>query len=1211
MHWLGRLSHAKAVGEDDHTDATAAAPADGRLVDLAANLRAEVEAVTSAEFAWQEAHYNHDSRQGRELLFLMANHEWVRATSEIVDITRSDTIETTIKIDVDLGQVTHEAFRKRTGPIWLPVAVLPPYTPHMAADQGLGEPDLFATVTDAAGNPVPMLPAADLQHQISAAMAEIIAKMAVSRMSAVPYSPMAAASGDHSTQEPPIATRDQRVLLSAAIYRMLRQNSDKESQPVTSASIIEPPRLTQARRKLLVILDYYVKRLKSLVETKVIGAQADTEDPFPAELARRAVKVLQALSESLIVVVLAEYVVAPSVLSVRVPPRKLTVSSASLLKPRTWIIRPAGCLKIDVLMPTADADRQLQINLPEGVSVDGQGDTRAESAGRPGLDMTVHTPLPLQDLRAALDQVLAAQRYERDGIWSSNLVRPFIDLLRVSAAEAVDTLRHYKVTYLKDDARDLPADEPQGDPISALRQLAEDPNWRSKQFMAYLRTAQRSFTTNKPSLSRHVKLNVVNPQTITARVNMIESVSQRAIPKRATVSVDVTVEDRDYFATARSPAFMSLILMLGVLGFLLGWHAVNPNASGPAPEVLAIVLTLFATTQADRIERPDRSTLRGRLHTFGNWLIAASMLPALTLAIALGFEARGVAAYYWAAGCVGAQLCLVLIMQNGPLVPAGRYRFGKRRILSTDAPDYRHFEALRSDYWRDTTAEALMIGRKAYGYIVWQTADPEIPGEAISPKLRPLLAWNDAPPTESGSVLALLRTGTLRQAVTFVVFRGQPDEEWPNERNGHNGHDSNGKFERKAVDLDPGRLTPATSVTRMVDLFVGVSSDAILTIEEHPVSMVLQAATNRLTVLDVQLPVPAPVRCHDDKHWARIRLALRDSADIRRLSAFLGAVHTAMQRPENARHLVAVQTIPAARPYMFAGVDDTDESSADYGKPERPPVLTSDLDFVDSRAIDNEMPNLRTWRVLAICADARSNVESDILTYLAEIQPHFQLAALTYALLHGTAVMVLFVHEPPGSQAEAAEETAEVIEAAFRQKPGCGKLRVLLSRRLSRQDLEPVVEYAYPMLSVHFRWKDRPGATLNVLNSISDTLAEALPAIERRDWSVSYARIQVLTGQEALGRLTIRMHVPQQDIANWSSDNMEEKARKIESLAAAKAAKQAVDAARKLPDASTDALDTPEEPVIRIDRIKKVLRCQYHSVVTRRSVSEHFRGLLM
>jgi len=83
-----------------------------------------VKAVNLDEFYWQEAHYDRDSRQGRELLFLMANHEWVRATSEMVDISRSDAVETTIKIDVDLSQITHEAFRKRTGRIWLPVSIL-------------------------------------------------------------------------------------------------------------------------------------------------------------------------------------------------------------------------------------------------------------------------------------------------------------------------------------------------------------------------------------------------------------------------------------------------------------------------------------------------------------------------------------------------------------------------------------------------------------------------------------------------------------------------------------------------------------------------------------------------------------------------------------------------------------------------------------------------------------------------------------------------------------------------------------------------------------------------------------------------------------------------------------------------------------------------------------------------------------------------------
>jgi len=1250
MHWFCHFRSSNAASDGERDQETADNAAEDSLGELAGYLFRAVQSVTPAEFTWQEAHYDHDSRLGRELLFLMANYDWVRATSEIVDITRSDTIQTTIKIDVDLSQVTHEAFRKRTGPIWLPVAVLPPYIrrddPTLPAEgeTGLREPDLFATVTDAAGKPVPMMPTAELQHQISAAMAEIIAKMAVSYMPAdgkpavgkpavgkpadgqpadgqpADSQPADSQPADSQPTAGAVATRDQRLLLSAAIYRVLRQSSDEESKPTESDSPIDSPRLTHARKELLWIVGYFNRQLVSLTGDR--QARTRSDHTLPAELARRAVKVLLALRESLIVVVLMDYLPAPSVLSVRVPPRTLTVSSASLLKPWTWIIRPVGRLEIAVLLATADADRQIQVNLPDGVSVDRRANRGADGPNVPWLDMAVHTPLPLQDLSVALAQVVTAQDNVEAKGWPTALVRPFMDLVRVSAAEAVDVLRHYELTYRPNRAVSPPTDAPaappretatepaqsggptdpaQGPPkkeklLSALWHVATDQDWQSDTFQGHLATAQRAFAAGKPSLSRQIKLNVVNAQTITGRLNITEDIPQRAIPRQATVSADVTVEDRDYFATARSSATMSLILMLVVLGFLLGWHAVNPKAPGPVAEVLAIVLTLFATTQADRIERPDRSTLRGRLYTIGNWLIAASVLPALTLAIALGFQARGTAADYWAIGCVAAQLYLVLVMQSWPLIPAGWHGFGQRRVLSTAIPDYRHFEALRSDYWRDTTAEALTIGRKAYGYIVWQKADPEIPGEAISPKLLPLLAWRGALPTEASSVLALLRTGTLRQAVTFIVFRGQPDEdEWPAEGNGRNGRPTDDKIASSPLELSPGRLTPATGVSRMVDLFFGVCREEMLTIAKHPVSIALEMAANKLTVLDAQLPVPPPVRGHNDKHWARVRLALRDSADIRRLTTFLEELYAAMTQPENARHVVAIQATPSAEANIITGLAGAETPPAGDGDDLPRWLRTSDLDLVNGAAIDNEMPTARTWRVLAICADARSKIESDILVNLAKARPDVQLGGLTYALLYGTAVMVLFVHEPPGSKPEPADDSAGKLQAQMQENPGCDKLRVLLSRRLSHADMEPVVEYAYPILHVYFRWQDRPGATLNVLDSISTALREALPRSHgrdspspnhRMDWSVSYARLRVLTGQVATARLTIRMHIPEKDIEGWTAERLEETARNIEFLAAAAASQAA--AAGNTPGASADALSAPEEPVVRIDRIKLI-----------------------
>jgi hypothetical protein len=1184
MRWIGRVHNVNAVGEHGRAEVAPSVPDAEKVVRTARDLRDMVEAVRSEEFYWQEAHYDHDSRQGRELLFLMANHEWARATSEIIDIARSDAIETTIKIDVDLGQVTHEAFRKRTGPIWLPVAVLPPYSDHSRF-----EPDLFATVTDAAGDPAPMLPAADLRHQISAAMAEIIAKMAASRL------PAPAAGELDGAQESSVATRDERLLLSAAIYRMLRHEPHDNVGAAGHASATEMPRITTARNDLRDLLNYYIERMEPRVSAGEAAQETAGERRSAATLARRAVKVLRALAESIIIVVQADYVVAPSVLTVRMPPRRLVVSKPSWIKPRTWIIRPAGRLEIDMLLPTADADRQIQINLPDGVSIDRKrGVAKEDGDERHRLDIAVRTPLPLQEFGASMDQVFSAHERAEKKSWPASLVQPFVDLALVKTELALDTLRHYEVSDKNDDVPRGAADDGQAvSPYAVLRELATDLGRHDDGVLARLKKAWQLFAIDQLSLSRRIKLDFLNPQTAVARANMIEDVSQRATPERATLYADVTVDDRDYFSTARSSAFMSLVLMLGVLGFLVGWHLVNAAASGPAPEVLAIVLTLFATIQADRIERPDKTTLRGQLFAIGNWLIAASVLPSLTLAVALGFQSHGLAAYLWASGCVVAQMCLLLLMRRGPLTPDGWPRVGTRRVLNTDRPDYQHFEALRSDYWRYTTAEALMIGRMAYGYVVWQKADPQNEAESVSPKLLPLLVWDKKQPTESSSILALLRAGTLHQAVTFVVFRGKPAEKWAaggDDRNGAHSQKAHGQEEtsdRNELGLDPGRLAPPDSVTSMVDVFVGVDRHEILLIKEHPLDIILRAAGGKLIVLDVQLPVPAPVSVYDDRQWARVRVALRDSGDIRQLAGFLGGIHQDMSVAGNARHLVAVQTVPAAGPRLLAepgtaGIPQVREGEGEI------PVLTSDLDVVNDAAVGDEPHGARTWRVLALCADARNGIENDIVRQLAAVRKHFELAGLTYALLHGTAVMLLLVHEPGVEQAGARagrvvqpeRDRARALEEILRKKPGCGKLRVLVYKEACRENLEPVGDHSYPMLRVRFRWQDRPGAFRYVLDAISEVLREELPTIERKDWSISYARIQVITGQVALGRMTIRMHVPPEKTDGWSPGRMEEMARKIESLAA-EAAGQPVSGV------PAGDLDRPEEPVIGIDRIMK------------------------
>ena len=1180
-------------------------------------LRALVDSVTPEEFSWQEAHYEQDSLQGRELLFLMANHEWVRATAEIIDIPRSDEIQARIKIGIDLGQITHEAFRDRRGPVWLPVSVLPPQP-----EQDRFEPDLFATVTDAAGNPVPMLPAVDLRHQMSAAMAEIIAKMAISHWP------------DPAGPESLVATREEYFLLSAAIYRMLRHDPKPTTGSTASKRADEPQRVRRARGRLLYLLDKYIDLLPDPDVTA--KKEAPKESQFAPELVRRAVKVLEALTESVIVVVRMNFNrddLAPSVLTVHVPNRRLDM----VRKPRPrdpriwrWAITPYGRLKIDMLLPTADADRQIQINLPEGISIDepadkSTGQDGGEPTGKasrrkpsrppsPRLDISVHEPPLLQDLSRSMEQIFppadgkppdvvklpatlvprfivlvwqksaqfldmlrtkmkrndtkdspAPDAGDSDNIRSSVLERPFIDLARKKSAQALDMLRYYKVKAIDDqednDLEDVgPSDAGDDRSYPELQKLAEelgkavdapdDP-------ITELKTAWQSYTEHRRYLFRRILTVGHKTLTVVARAGMIENVSQRATPKRAAIYVDLKVDDRDYFSTARSSAFMSLILMLGVLTFLVFWRfkpGSNAAIEGPAPEVLAIVLTLFVTIQAERIERPDRSTLRGQLFAMRNWLIAASVLPAITLALALAFRAEGSTAQYWAAGCILVQLAFLGLLWRRPERPDARTRIRNYRTFSTDPPDYHHFEALRSDYWRNTTGQALMIGRKAYGYVVWQKADPDQPG---SPDLGPLLSWQDESKKnqESSNVLALLRSGTLDQAITFMVFRDKPATDWASSADNI-----------KELDLHPDRLAPTDSVNSKVDVFVGFGRDEMLKIREHPLVSILETAKNKLIVLDVQLPVPSPVAKHGDKQWARIRVALRDADDIGRLSSFLSAVHSEMTGKQHAGHVVVVKAVRGGRRHVITGPA---AGTVQVGDGNDEPVYTGDLDIVHDPATLSEKADDLTWRVLTICADARSNIESDIITQLAAVRERFDLTGFTYALLHGTAVMVLLVHDR--QMAQQSGGTAD-LESELRGKPGLTKVQVLLDKQLSWAELGHAT--GYPMLRAGFRWQDRPRAFLNVLNSIKEGLSTELTSLQPNDWSISYAQAQVETGQVATGHLTIRMHLPAEKV-NWSEDTMKE----MGVAAAEEARKAALD--------SPDGLGPPENPLISIDRMMK------------------------
>ncbi len=312
---------------------------------------------------------------------------------------------------------------------------------------------------------------------------------------------------------------------------------------------------------------------------------------------------------------------------------------------------------------------------------------------------------------------------------------------------------------------------------------------------------------------------------------------------------------------------------------------------------------------------------------------------------------------------------------------------------------------------------------------------------------------------------------------------------------------------------------------------------------------------------------------------------MRDAEDIRRFTNFLNEICSKMKRRENDRHVVVVEAVPDGRLFFIKG-RETGAVQAGDGKKEKEQVRARDLDIVHGPAVRGERAGARTWRVLTICADARSNIESDIIKHLATEREHFELTGLTYGLLHGKAVMVLLVHEPQVSE-NAGLPAGQMLppklnrvtdlEERLRTKPALVNVQVLLDKRLSKYELGP--ETDDPMLRAHFHWQDRPGAFLTVIDSISDVLHQQL-GLKQQAWSISYARLEVLTGEVATGQLTIRIDIPVEKLEGWSPATMEEIDRGRETFAADEVASQAA-------AGSPDGLGPAENPVIHISRMMK------------------------
>ena len=167
---------------------------------------------------------------------------------------------------------------------------------------------------------------------------------------------------------------------------------------------------------------------------------------------------LLAFAESTVVVVAAELGHSPATLTVMVPSRALNLALPGAVeadgspartarrwrRPASWRwlypgrwnwILPRALLQIDLLLPSAEADRQVQVTLPEGVAL---YPSQPRSA-RAGLEIKTRQPPPIWQLRQLVCQLVNASQ------WPTPLYQSLADLTRAKAAASLESLREHQV----------------------------------------------------------------------------------------------------------------------------------------------------------------------------------------------------------------------------------------------------------------------------------------------------------------------------------------------------------------------------------------------------------------------------------------------------------------------------------------------------------------------------------------------------------------------------------------------------------------------------------------------------------------------------------------------------------------------------------------------------------------------------------------------
>jgi hypothetical protein len=391
-------------------------------------------------------------------------------------------------------------------------------------------------------------------------------------------------------------------------------------------------------------------------------------------------------------------------------------------------------------------------------------------------------------------------------------------------------------------------------------------------------------------------------------------------------------------------------------------------------------------------------------------------------------------------------------------------------------------------------------------------------------------------------VLALQRSGTNRQSVTFAVFRDDPEERWQQLAGSVAAPEC-----RTKVELDVGRLAPPEDISGVIGIYLGMERGSWEVIPNHPIRKVLEAASQyHLIILEVQLPVPAPRADYAHLQWARVQIGLRDD-HIKVVSEFIDGCIASLtsaasepsvpgQEPASGeratRPVVGIQTIADGVPRIVnsaAEAADPGEVTEPAGRDSGRLVLASDLDVLGGKraaGYRHAHASGKTWRIAAIVPNWRLGVEYAVLR---SMDPKLRLAGLTCAVLYGRAVMLILCHRPEGEE--------NLVEPELTGSDGMFTGAKFLDEWQHETELGTSREW--PLLRVHMRTPDRPGATVQTIESLSTALTKMAEGCisDAEGGSVWYARVVVVSGRVAQIQFTVRLNpepaAAEESLAAW------------------------------------------------------------------------------